>query len=1085
MKNVNYINAGAGSGKTWTLSHRLSDALLGADGNKQVNPSQVILTTFTRAAASEFREKARAVLLEAGKPEMAAALEGAAIGTVHSVCEQFVKKYWYKLGLSPVMGVLQEEDKNIYVDQSVAEILKGREADIAFFNDFRRDFDIVKSEDFITIPNPDWWKESLKRIISMMSYYGINDLSESADRSCAEVDSLFDGPELDTTEMEHFLEKYKTYIAGVNSDIARKAEKSVKTIQESLHTLPSLISLLEIVSLNKFVGGAKKGAAAFLKMYPDVDFDVLTHDVQSQLVSRGFGSRIKEVIRKLFELAKEWQSTYKEFKESHHVLDFDDLEQYFLKMLRKDGFEDVRNEIKETYKLLMVDEFQDSNPVQIAIFDVLSDLIADGGGSTTCVGDPKQSIYAFRGSDMELVKTETAKFLRDKTLEKSFRSRPRLVDLSNKVFNEAFRDVLDQKDIELPEKDRDATELAGREPILHWDASDGSRDLAAKISEILYKKPWKVCKKKEKGEKLPQEIPISPKHIAVLCRNGYEVKEIVSALRDAGIPVTSSNMDMINWAECQLLLSLLRWINDPSDDGAKADIWHLMEDIPTEKILLARQEYLTPNGGSRDKWLSDKECFVKLDSIRKRVRTLPISVIISTLVLELDLMRLCQKWGHPVARCKNLGLMQKIAAQYEDHCIQMNLASSIPGFINYVHTMPDDLKNEDTSSDTVKVITYHKSKGLEWPVVILGSLERKVDDDGRIAVKNYMGVTNCKNPEGDNYIFFLPDLHGAAKTLPEPIQNKVLGSALYKDIKRRYLLEETRLLYVGLTRARDYVVTLSNEGKKLNWIMDCGCGNGEVTERNGKTNPWGQVGFEADYCRISDLSVTASPARQAASAPSLTPVVRHDQKYVSPSKIDSTVPVKLKEVFKDSEMKHNIDEGHSAVCGTCIHNFFAAYSPIADDPQNTAVAKRLIEGSGLTAQLPSPESLVSSAKQFFSWLAKTYPGDGEPMKELPFLFKSNGAAALAKLLASGQTARGEMDLVWVTNREKKRCILVDYKSYHGNPDLDSANEEVRKHYQGYAPQLLAYKSALEAAHWTVEYVFVYYFVQGRVVKFIF
>ena len=184
-------------------------------------------------------------------------------------------------------------------------------------------------------------------------------------------------------------------------------------------------------------------------------------------------------------------------------------------------------------------------------------------------------------------------------------------------------------------------------------------------------------------------------------------------------------------------------------------------------------------------------------------------------------------------------------------------------------------------------------------------------------------------------------------------------------------------------------------------------------------------------------------------------------------------------------MKHAIDDGHSAVCGTCIHNFFAAYSPIAGDPQNTAVAKRLIEGAGLTEQLPAPESLVSSAKQFFTWLAEGHPGDGEPMKEVPFFFNSNGTAALANLLVSGQTARGEMDLVWVTNREKKRCILVDYKSYHGNPDLDSANEEVRKHYQGYASQLLAYKSALEAAHWTVEDIFVYYFVQGRVVKFVF
>ena len=1085
MKNVKYINAGAGSGKTWTLSHRLSDALLGKDGKGRVDPSQVILTTFTRAAASEFREKARAVLLEAGKPDVAAALEGAAIGTVHSVCEQFVKKYWYKLGLSPVMGILQEEDKNIYVDQSVASILRGREDDIVLFNDFRRDFNIVKSEDFITLPNPDWWKDSLKEIISMMSYYGIRDLKESADRSCSEVDALFDGPELDTKELDLFLGKYEAYIAGINTDKARTAGKKVKAIRDSLQTLPSLVSLLKIVGLEEFVGGANRGVTSFLRMYPEVDFDVLAHDVQSKLVSRTIGYRIKVVIRKLFGLAEEWQEAYRKFKESRHVLDFDDLERNFLRMLKEDGFEDVRQEIKDTYRLLMVDEFQDSNPVQIAIFDVLSDLIAGGGGSTTCVGDPKQSIYAFRGSDMDLVKRETAKFLRDKTLDKSFRSRPRLVELSNKVFLQAFQGVLDQKDIELPEKDRDASELDGKEPILHWDASNVSQDLAAKVSEILYANPWMVCKKKSKDETVCEEIQISPKHIAVLCRYGYEVKEIVAAFREAGIPVSTSNMDMINWAECQLLLSLLRWINNPSDDGAKADIWHLMEDIPSEDILLDRQQYLVLPESTRGWWLSNKDLFKKLDSLRKRVRTLPVSMIISTLVLELDLMRLCQKWGHPVARCKNLGLMQKIAAQYEDHCVQMNLASSIPGFISYVHSMPDELKNEDTSSDTVKVITYHKSKGLEWPVVILGSLSREVDEDGRLAVRTYQGVVNCKNPAGQDYIFFLPPLQGSSKTLPQPVQDKVLKSVLYQDVKQRYLMEETRLLYVGLTRARDYVVTLSKNGEKLNWIEDCKCGTGDVTESGGKANPWGQAGFEADCCRIANLSVTAPPARKAVSTSALPPTGSHGKKYVSPSKLDSAVPVALTEVYKGDEMKHAIDDDHSAECGTCVHDFFAAYSSEVSDADNLTVAKRLIDGAGLAKWLPEPESLVIAAKQFFSWMDKQYPGSSAPMREVPFLFKSDGVIVPASLLASGQTARGEMDLVWVKDQARKTCVLVDYKSYHGNPNLNSTDEKVREHYQGYAPQLLAYKSALEAAHWIVEDVFVYYFVQGRIVKFVF
>lgn len=1087
MKNVKYINAGAGSGKTWTLSHRLSDALLEKDDKKRVDPSQVILTTFTRAAASEFREKARAVLIEAGEPEVAAALEGAAIGTVHSVCEQFVKKYWYRLGLSPEMGVLQDEDKQVYVNQSIAYVLKGRDAEIDFFNAFRRDFNVIKRENGIPFPNPDWWKDSLKDIISMMSYYGITDLQESIDRSCAEIDVVFHGPKMDPTTILDFLDKYEQYVGTFNTGGARDAEKLIKRIRRNPCLLSSIQSLIPIAELTtSFVGGAKKGLPVFLKMFPGYDFIALSNRLKSQLVSSTFGAYVKEAVGKVFKLAMEWQDVYREFKARNHVLDFDDLERYFLKMLRDKGFDDVREEIKHTFKLLMVDEFQDSNPVQISIFNELSDLIAEGGGSTLCVGDPKQSIYAFRGSDLELVKTETDKCEKEEPLKTSYRSRPRLVELANNVFLKAFQSELDKEDIELPLKDRDASELAGKEPILHWDASNLAADVAAKISEMLYGNPWTVCRKKEKGETKGKEEQIRPKDIAVLCRFGYEVNAFVTALREAGVPVTSSSMDFVNWAECQLLQSLLRWVNDPTDDGAKADIWHLLEDVPTERILLNRQAYL--DSSSKEGWLGNYPLFRDLGELRDKVRTLPVSVIISTLILELDLMRVCQKWGHPVARCKNLGMMQKIAAQYENHCVQMNLASSIPGFISYLHSMPDNLKNEDTTSDTVKVITYHKSKGLEWPVVILASLSRMVDNDDSIAIKTYTNVTNCKNDEGGTWIFFCPQLQGSSKTLPERIQRSIVASTLYQDIKRRYIQEERRLLYVGLTRARDYVVTLSEEGGELRWIKDCDCGTGDVTVSGGKVNPWNQPGYEAACCRIADTTVSAPTSQNAASvAAPPKPVDDHRAKYVSPSKItpEKEVPVTLTAFPVGAEMIHSIRPADSAACGTCVHNFFAAYRPEAGDVENEAVAKRIIDGADLAAQLTSPESLVSSAKQFFDWMKERYRTEGESMREVPFLFMTDGKVVSPDLLADGQTARGEMDLLWVLDKTRKICVLVDYKSYHGNPDLESDDPEIRKHYQGYAPQLLVYKKALEQAGWTVKEVLIYYFIQGRAVQFSF
>ena len=141
MDNITYINAGAGSGKTYTLTHHLSKALV-EDG---IKPSEIILTTFTDAAASEFREKARAVLLKEGKTELAAEMGSAAIGTVHSVCQSFVRKFWYDLGLSPEMDVMSDDDRKFYISQSIADVVS--EEDLNFFEEFTRDFEVSRFED--------------------------------------------------------------------------------------------------------------------------------------------------------------------------------------------------------------------------------------------------------------------------------------------------------------------------------------------------------------------------------------------------------------------------------------------------------------------------------------------------------------------------------------------------------------------------------------------------------------------------------------------------------------------------------------------------------------------------------------------------------------------------------------------------------------------------------------------------------------------------------------------------------------------------------------------------------------------------
>ena len=111
MKNIIYYNAGAGSGKTYTLTHLLSDLL--SEG--KYKPSEVILTTFSELAAGEFRQRSFECLYSEGKTEIAKELDSATMGTVHSVALQFLRKYWYLIGVSPDLKVISEDDFQVYV----------------------------------------------------------------------------------------------------------------------------------------------------------------------------------------------------------------------------------------------------------------------------------------------------------------------------------------------------------------------------------------------------------------------------------------------------------------------------------------------------------------------------------------------------------------------------------------------------------------------------------------------------------------------------------------------------------------------------------------------------------------------------------------------------------------------------------------------------------------------------------------------------------------------------------------------------------------------------------------------------------
>ena len=412
MKNITFINAGAGSGKTYRLTTDLARKLT----QEGLDPSQVILTTYTELAAAEFREKARKEILEAKDSEgqlvdaglrirCATQLDNAFIGTVHAISYRFIRKYWYLLDYGADIQTMSDQNQDFYMSQSISNIVT--EEDRAVFRKFREAFDIKDEKSY---PYHLFWLPELKSIVDKMEYYDIQSTKESLRKSYETATAIFQGMEVSQSlsTINKYLPTLKTRCEGLldQPKYADKAQRYINSIDAAL-PLKQLSDLMDKdmeECLEKTIG---KSADPFYQS--DLYLNAM-EAYQQVFVSKDFLPVIKKYLETIFDLAVRWRQALDAYKKENHVISFDDMEKIFLTMLTDDAYKEVQNDVSDNFRLLMVDEFQDSNPIQLKIFNRISELIAKKGGHSIWVGDPKQAIYGFRGSDSLFIAEILAKF---------------------------------------------------------------------------------------------------------------------------------------------------------------------------------------------------------------------------------------------------------------------------------------------------------------------------------------------------------------------------------------------------------------------------------------------------------------------------------------------------------------------------------------------------------------------------------------------------------------------------------------------------------------------------------------------------
>ena len=1051
MKKILYISAGAGSGKTTELVNRLVDVL---KNHQDIKPSEIMMTTFSRAAANELRERTRAGLLDEDLVKQASELDAASIGTIHSICLGFLQKYWYLVGISPEPKQLEENDFKSFADKSINKIVT--DSDIWQFEQWRKELEITKgmfSEEDYT-----YWRDLLKTMVEKVRYYGIQNLKDSCNKSKDEIRSCFSRHQFDQT---YYNSLVADYLAANATDV-----KNDGTLKKNAQDRQN-----NIKNYNPLKDGPENFPKSGAGCIKEINDKIVAYLKSSFSFTKAKEDILCEITDKLFDLLDKWKTEFDNFKKEHQLLDYNDMELYFQELLTKKEFKEVQDEISSRYKLIMVDEYQDCNSIQVNIFDTLSDLIAGNSPldySSIWVGDPKQAIYGFRGSDTELTKSVGDAIRENETkgvsgfetmpLDKSYRSRPGLVTFANDIFVPIFTGGsfgMNKREVELGCGRTDPSEMKEQDVSLRWNLTNKEDELAARLKQMVESRKYKI-----EEDKIVRELQY--KDIAILTRNNFSIDGIANSMRKIGIPVCAPEAKSFSRTEIQLLLALLQYAKEPKyRRHLRLDIIHLLKNESTTDLLNdyigyidgkikkevkedGREVYIYP-----DEWRDDDQLIKLVEKISKECYAKNMHDTLATFVDRLHLMDVVNRWGDAEIRKENISNFLKRATQYDNHCDQMELDDDGRKFSKFVQYLIDtpDAAALDLDRDAVKVITLHKSKGLGWPVVILYDLDNNVLTTEKIAGREYVGVREQK--EDENY--WLRVFPPMGKMLNKVVSQALSDEPYFISSRERLLKEESRLFYVGFTRARDLLVFATNN-QNTQW-MD------EILTIGGLTS-------ESIMDKTVEVEYTPdeTPSREEEKYTEIDTSAlefnkEETQHLVNPSKMphcDIKYDVECLEL-SGAAFEVNKDNERMSTIGTCIHNIYAAYNDNLNEEVSVEMAQNIITAYGLQDVIDA-KKVINAIKLLYIELKNRF---GEPISighEVPFALAMEG----------DQLLHGEIDLLWKT---EKGVVLVDFK----NIESETPNPE------HYFAQMSAYEKAISGAGLNCISIVLYYANHGKMV----
>ena len=871
LDHLKIISAGAGSGKTYRLTSEMVSLLKSGD----VRPNGIVATTFTRKAAAELQERVRVKLLSDGLNREADQLGNALIGTVHGLGVKLLRRFAFEAGVSPQVDILPDGEQQQMFNQALAAIL---ELELIENMDALVDrLGLSKRMGFY-----DWRKEVRSIIdIARANDFSIDDMNASRQKSWESFQAFL--PQVSTQDESAAYQALKQHIIDTIAEL-EQGEDHTKITSTAKNQLSVTLRELELrthlywhqwAKLGKLKVGAKSRSVV----------ENLQDFAWKHESLPAFHTDIKRFIDLLFQTAIDAMKEFEAYKKRRGLIDYTDMEVLVSRLLDQPSVQEV---LSNELDLLMVDEFQDTSPIQLEIFLKLSKLTK----YSVWVGDPKQSIYGFRGADPRLMQAimDAAGGVKKENIQiNSWRTRAELVYFSNALFCKAFDTMPNEqialKPVRVPEGNEFSIpeSSAMEQALIHWHFDwDGEQKrppaqpwMEDAIAHSL--KEWLESKItfQPKGTKIFRAIRGGD--VAILCRSNVACESMAEAIQRAGLKAAIATSGLLNTAEARLVLACLKYILQAEDALSVAEILILtgQKDLQAmvEDRLAYVQEYEETPYYQRPPWSEDNAMIGRLDELRPKLAEMSSAETLDLLLEKLDLRRFMVAWGNGEQRLSNVDCLRKLALEYEANCNNTHTAASLGGLLLWLNTLAankEDYQGAAEDADAINVLTYHKSKGLEWPVVICHSLEQKLRADlwGMELVAEQDKVDLNQVLKG-RWLRYWVNPYGDQQS-KTPLLERMEASKEQTLKKEQALAEEARLMYVGITRARDYLILPSRQTKTTEWLNRVwGDSEGKipVLDPNMMDTPWEWEGRFLDKQTRTFIHPRQFPVAESITAP--------------------------------------------------------------------------------------------------------------------------------------------------------------------------------------------------------------------------